>query len=60
MGWFGNIFRKKEGGSFVGNLVRNLAKEVPIVGGIYNSAFPKPDAAGASGFGNWLDGLFKT
>lgn len=55
MGFFSGLFKKKKGGTFVGNLIRGGVKQIPIVGAVYNTMFPAPDEAGESGFGSWLD-----
>lgn len=33
MGLFKNIFKRKPGGTFVGNMIRGAVKNVPVVGG---------------------------
>lgn len=34
MSFFSNLFKRKPGGTFVGNLIRGAVKSVPVVGGL--------------------------
>lgn len=42
MGFFKNIFKKKPGGTFFGNLLRGATNLVPGVGPLYNSIVGPP------------------
>jgi len=42
MGFFKNIFKRKPGGTVVGNLVRGVADN--FTGGLYSSVYPKLSA----------------
>tara|TARA_B100000949_G_C13861585_1_gene276808 strand:+ start:252 stop:440 length:189 start_codon:yes stop_codon:yes gene_type:complete len=62
MGLFGNLFKKKKGGSGAGNFLRGIVRRVPIIGEVYtNIIAPKPNEDhNSSSFGDWLDGHLGT